>query len=93
MYKILTSLTLVSVISSTPALAVDLQQGADLHANNCTRCHDSSVYTRENRRVQSLARLGTQVRLCKDNLGIVWFDDEVDDVIAYLNNEYYKFEP
>jgi hypothetical protein len=41
--------------------------------------------------VQSLSRLGTQVRFCKDNLGLAWFDDEVNDVIGYLNKEYYRF--
>lgn len=76
---------------SISASAADLFNGETLHSESCTGCHDSAVYTRENRRVQDLPGLGTQVRFCKDNLGVAWFDDEVDDVIGYLNKNYYHF--
>jgi hypothetical protein len=71
--------------------AADIGNGSELHVESCTACHDSAMYTRENRFVQSLANLGTQVRFCKDNLGITWFDDEVDDVVGFLNQNYYHF--
>lgn len=71
--------------------AADIDNGDDLHFSNCTGCHDESVYTRDNRNVTSLERLGTQVRFCKDTLGLSWFDDEVEDVIEYLNKTYYHF--
>ena len=69
--------------------AADIENGNDLHFEHCTGCHDSSVYTRDNRNVRDLARLGQQVRFCKDAIGLTWFDDEVDDVIEYLNQTYY----
>lgn len=75
-----------------PAHAADIDNGDELHFEHCTGCHDSSVYTRENRNVQSKARLGTQVRFCRDNLGLTWFDDEVDNVIEFLNQRYYHFK-
>jgi hypothetical protein len=84
-----TALLLAAI--AAPAAAADVDNGADLHFTHCTGCHDESVYTREDRNVQSLAQLGTQVRFCKDNLGLTWFDDEVDDVIEYLNEAYYRF--
>jgi len=71
--------------------AAEVENGGELHAESCIACHDSAMYTRENRRVQNLPGLGTQVRFCKDNLGITWFDDEVDDVVDYLNQSYYHF--
>jgi len=74
------------------AYAVSKDHGEKLHMKSCSGCHDSSVYTRQNRRVQSLPKLGSQVRFCKNNLGITWFDDEVEDVTHYLNKEYYKFK-
>ena len=73
------------------ANAADSTNGGLLHAEKCTGCHDTAAYTRENRIVQSLPGLGTQVRFCKDNLGLAWFDDEVDDVIGFLNKNYYHF--
>ena len=74
-----------------PAFAADIENGDDLHFANCTGCHDESVYTRDNRNVRSLERLGKQVRFCKDTLGLTWFDDEVEDVVEYLNKTYYHF--
>ena len=71
--------------------AVDFDNGQALHADNCTRCHDASIYMRENRRVTDLTKLGTQVRFCKDNLGIMWFEEEVDDVVHYLNQKHYHY--
>ncbi len=81
----------VSVLYLGPSQAADIDNGDDLHFANCTGCHDESVYTRDNRRVSSLPRLGTQVHFCKDSLGLTWFDDEVEDVIGYLNKTYYHF--
>jgi hypothetical protein len=81
----------VLVLYLGPSQAADIDNGDDLHFANCTGCHDESVYTRDNRRVSSLPRLGTQVRFCKDSLGLTWFDDEVEDVIGYLNKTYYHF--
>jgi hypothetical protein len=81
----------VSVLYLSPSQAADIDNGDDLHFANCTGCHDESVYTRDNRRVSSLPQLGTQVRFCKDSLGLTWFDDEVEDVIGYLNKTYYHF--
>ncbi len=71
--------------------ARDPANGAELHRQSCAGCHDTSVYTRQPRRVNSLPALGKQVRFCKNNLGITWFDDEVNDVILYLNRDYYRF--
>ena len=76
---------------SLPAAAADIENGDDLHFEHCTGCHDDSVYTREERKVKSLAHLGKQVRFCRDAVGLTWFDDEVADVIEYLNATYYKF--
>lgn len=85
-------LLLLSIVGfSISVNAADIKNGDKLHADNCIRCHDTSVYTRENRRVKSLPKLGSQVRMCKNNLEITWFDDEVEDVTTYLNKSYYHF--
>ena len=68
-----------------------LAHGQKLVEQNCTRCHGDEVYTRPDRRVKSLAALGKQVRRCKNNIGIQLFDEDVDDIIKYLNTKYYKF--
>ncbi len=72
-------------------LAADIDNGADLHFEHCTGCHGDEVYSRENRKMKGLAQLGKQVRFCQNAVGATWFDDEVDDVIEYLNSSYYHF--
>jgi cytochrome c2 len=89
--KFISLFPFVALMFAASAHAADIESGNDLHFEHCTGCHDSSVYTRENRNVRDLAQLGRQVRFCKDSIGLTWFDDEVDDVIAYLNATYYHF--
>ena len=71
--------------------AADIENGDDLHFSHCTGCHDESVYTRENRNVRNLERLGLQVRFCRDSLSLMWFDEDTDDVVEFLNRNYYHF--
>ncbi len=84
-------LVLLGVLIPNLSWSADFANGKELHEENCVKCHDSSAYTRNPRRVNDLQQLGVQVRACKDNLGITWFDDEVDDVILYLNQQHYHF--
>lgn len=69
-----------------------IEHGKKLHDTNCVKCHDSSVYTREDRFVTSRDSLKTQVQRCNVNLGTQWFDEDVNDVTDYLNTNYYKFK-
>ena len=75
-----------------PVDAADIENGDDLHFENCTGCHQESIYTRDDRNVQSMERLGLQVRFCKDTLELSWFDEDVDDVVEFLNQNYYHFQ-
>lgn len=88
----------VLLISATAAGAADVKRGKELHDAHCTSCHigmtggdGSLIYTRKDHRVTSLKALDTQVRRCENSQGLKWFDDELADVIAYLNKTYYKF--
>ena len=58
----------------------------------CSGCHDTSVYTRKQRRVKSLSQLDTQVRMCDAQLGIKLFDEDVNALVNYLNQNYYHFD-
>jgi len=57
----------------------------------CNQCHGTEVYTRKDRKISNLAGLEAQVRRCDSTLNTNWFDDEIYDVTAYLNKQYYKF--
>jgi len=74
-----------------PVQAVDIESGKTLHNENCLRCHNVSQYTRENRIVNSFDELRTRISQCELSAELAWFDEEIDDVTAYLNNAFYHF--
>ncbi len=78
-------------LTSTAQASEDFQADK-FHQANCTGCHDSKVYTRSNRRVNSLPRLESQVRMCDANLGKKLFEDDILALTDYLNDNYYHFK-
>lgn len=61
-------------------------------ASKCLSCHTPDSFSNPaTRKVKSLADLEKQVRKCDANLSTNWYDDEILDVVAYLNKSYYKF--
>ena len=80
------------------ASAADTIHGKELHDIHCTSCHiemtggnGSTLYTRADRKVKSMAALEAQVRNCASNSNLLWFDEDIGDVAAYLNAGFYKF--
>lgn len=98
MKALIATLALLALGLATTSHAADASRGATLHNEQCTACHaarfgnnGNDIYTRPDRRVQDLPGLQKQVNRCKNNLQIVWFDEDVADVVAHLNATYYKF--
>lgn len=79
-------------IAVTGQACADIAKGEALVKENCMRCHGPEVYTRSDRLITSLPGLHKQVRRCEQMLGITWFDDEIDNVAEYLNQQYYHFK-
>ncbi len=84
---------------ATNAYAGDARNGKALHDAHCIRCHKSimngdpdSIYTRKNRRINSYKGLQSQVNRCKDNIGIALSQKQINDVLTYLNQQFYKFK-
>ena len=71
--------------------ANDIEQGEALHAEHCHQCQKVDVYTRANRIVENLPQLGQRVEQCELMNDLLWFDEEVNDVTAYLNAHFYLF--
>ena len=70
----------------------DVGHGKALQDQSCTKCHDSSVYSRSDRRIKSLTALQQQVSRCKKPAGAEWDKEETADVVEYLNTEFYHFK-
>ena len=89
----------ISVMLLSPlGSASNIENGEKLHTADCKACHvgmsggeGTLLYTRKNRRVNSLPDLENQVRRCESNLQLKWFEDDIFDVVHYLNSRYYKF--
>ena len=59
--------------------------------SRCLECHGVDLFTSKDRQIKSLAGLEKMVRLCDTRLSTNWYDDQILDVVAYLNQAYYKF--
>jgi len=90
--KLFYSLVITSVLlMSTNSKGTDINNGNQLHADNCTRCHQDDIYTRVDRKIKNFEQLKKQVQQCELAIELGWFEEEVEDVTAYLNATYYMF--
>lgn len=90
--SLLATLTLLLSAAAMTTQAANIKNGKKLQQKNCMSCHDDGMYTREDRFIKDLSGLRTQVQRCESTLGLTWFDEDVDDVTAYLNKQFYKFK-
>jgi len=77
-----------SAYAELPGDSVD---GKRLHDANCMGGHDTGIYTRKDRLVQSLdalkKRLGNCSHMAKKEFSAI----ETQNIIKYLNDQFYQF--
>jgi mono/diheme cytochrome c family protein len=88
----LISLTLGAGSAQAVLLPGDAAQGKAVHDKQCVACHDSSVYTRANRRVKSPEALIGQVNNCVRQTDTKLDRDQVNSLVKYLDESFYKFK-
>lgn len=91
-----TAAALLCCLASPFALADTLllgdpAPGKKLYDAQCTSCHDTSVHTRKDRNIKTIEGLIGQVNQCNTQLDRRYTDAQVNDLIAYLNSAFYKF--
>ncbi|HJP05952.1 MAG: hypothetical protein CL395_04930 [Acidiferrobacteraceae bacterium] len=97
---VLTAVALLTISSSGFALLPGkAEDGRPLHDNFCMGCHvsmqgddGSAIYLRSNRRVNSIEGLMGQVAFCNEQIRAGLNEYEIDDIVAYLNEAFYRFE-
>jgi cytochrome c553 len=89
---LLISLTLGAGSAQATLLPGDAAQGKAVHDKQCVACHDSSVYTRANRRVKSPEALIGQVNNCVRQTDAKLDRDQVNSLVKYLDESFYKFK-
>ena len=86
-------------VSVFALLAGEAADGKPLHDSFCMGCHisvvggdGSGIYLRENRNIKTIEGLMGGVAFCNQQTKTGLNDHELDDMVAYLNETYYKFE-
>jgi mono/diheme cytochrome c family protein len=85
-----TSLAAVSALAQSPA-EPPASGGALLYRTYCIACHDTQIHWRARKLATDWASLSAQVRRWQANAGLQWTDEEIDEVVRYLNATIYKF--
>jgi hypothetical protein len=67
-------------------------RGQLLYENHCISCHESIVHVRLRQQAMSLPELRARVLHWATYLQLRWGKEEIEDVVGYLNRQYYKFE-
>jgi len=70
----------------------DKPEGKVLHDAHCLSCHNTEVYTRENRMISGLDSLKKRIQHCATNTNVLWFEEEMEAVATYLNENFYHLK-
>jgi hypothetical protein len=84
-------LILLMTTAYAAALPGDSADGKRLYDANCMGCHDTSVFTRKDRVVQSLDDLKKQLAGCAHMARKEFSESEAQDLLEYLNDQFYHF--
>ena len=82
----------LDVARPEPVVVPAPPRGKLLYENHCMSCHESMVHIRTRQQVRSLAALQNQVSRWALHLQLRWSSEDLNDVVAYLNRQYYQFE-
>jgi mono/diheme cytochrome c family protein len=88
-------------ISLSAHSAPDIAHGKKIDQEKCYACHAKKtgfgngdmIYTRSDSKVKSIANLKRMVSLCNTELRLDLFPEDEADVVAYLNQQFYKLKP
>lgn len=85
-------LILLTPSAYAASLPGDSAEGKRLLDANCMECHQTDVFTRKDRKVQSLDALKKQVTGCTHMATKEFSASEREDLVKYLNDQFYHFD-
>ena len=86
------SILLPIAMFAPPAFGADSAAGKKLYDANSVQCHNSSVHTRPDHKIKSLAALDKQLTGCSAGAHVNLSDADRENVEQYLNEQFYKFQ-
>lgn len=92
MMRLRVALLLVAVMTAGCTLPNkgNAGRGEKLHAE-CVGCHGTELYDPDVRRVKSYGELVKEVHRWNDTMNPTFNAQETEDLIAFLNETYYRF--
>jgi mono/diheme cytochrome c family protein len=72
--------------------AGDPVRGEKLHAS-CLGCHGTALYVPPQAKVKNLTALKKETQRWNDRMNPKFNAKEIDDIVAWLNRDFYKFPP
>lgn len=75
-----------------PVLPPAPQRGQMLYENHCMSCHESLVHIRTRQQAKTLPQLRARTLHWAGYLHLRWGGEEIEDVVRYLDSQYYRFE-
>jgi cytochrome c2 len=80
------------LLLTATAVFADDENGEMLVKQSCQRCHDNSIFTRPDSIIFSYSALEKRVHFCESMAHAGWSQKDFDDVIEYLNRNFYHFK-
>jgi cytochrome c553 len=74
------------------SLPGDSAEGKRVFDANCTKCHQTDIFTRKDRKIQSLDALKEQLVNCSHAAKKEFSASEMQDLLKYLNDQFYRFQ-
>lgn len=88
MLKKIIMITLLSTV-----LAADKEEAKALfNETNCLKCHGVNTFKPREHKVNNFLKLHKVIGQCANGNSVGWFEEEIEDVASYLNDEYYHFK-
>jgi len=78
-------------VAASGAGIPDLERGRALYQNHCVVCHTPKVHSRPNRIPLTINELRQIVRDWAKGENLHWGEQEITDVVWYLNETTYRF--
>ena len=88
MVAALTALALATPV--TVQAAGDSVRGGKLH-EDCLGCHGTELYVAPRAKVKNLSALKKETQRWNDRMNPKFTAQEIDDIVAWLNRDFYKF--
>ena len=94
MKSILCAFLLILIMPSgyAASLAGNSTNGKRLFEAHCTKCHKTDIFSRKDRKVQSLDALKKQLVVCGHAANTKFSASEMQDLLKYLNDQFYHFQ-